>query len=367
MAHNVAMTNDPIIRLRHELATIWPDLQPTPLIDLPAIAAKIGIGHVFAKIEGERPLGNFKSLGGTLAGLRALARESGVATIADLLAFPWLTGSLPRLLCASDGNHGLSVAAAAQRARTQAIIFLPSSVDAIRTARIEAVGGVVRHVVGTYDEAVLEAKAAAARGEGILIPDTTQIIADPAVLDVMTGYSIITSELIDQFRTFRQWPSHAFIQAGVGGLAAAVADGLNTLPMHLAVVEPTNASCVATALSLGKPVQIEGNLETSADMLSCGLASAPALKILLGHGATSVLVEEKLLQIAKEKLCEYGVRTTESGAAGLAGLMRVSADKSLRRYHKLDASSIVLLIISEAAPSPCGKHYASGDTEDVQA
>ena len=302
-----------------------------------------------SKLEGERPLGNFKSLGGTLAGLRALVRATGARNILDLLARDRSRGRLPNLLCASDGNHGLSVTAAARRVGCRAEGFLPISVDAFRAARIESIGGEVRRVDGTYDDAVDEARACAARGGGLLILDTTQDPADPVVRDVMSGYSIITAELLDQFDDLEVRPTHAFVQAGVGGLAAAVGGGLVEHSLRLAVVEPERAPCVAAALRAGRPVLVEGGLETSAEMLSCGLASAPALDILIRQRAMSVLVDDPSLHAATRMLDEARIRTTASGAAGLAGLMRIASDVGLRRLHGVEGTSVVLLMITEAA------------------
>lgn len=142
----------------------------------------------------------------------------------------------------------------------------------------------------------------------------------------------------------------------MGGLAATIADGLAEHPLRLAVVEPEDAPCVATALRAGRPVLVEGGLETSAEMLSCGLASAPALDVLIRRRAMSVLVDEPSLQAATEMLDEVGVRTTASGAAGLAGLMRIARNDDLRRVHGLEITSVVLLMVTEAA---------AGDLDDA--
>ena len=342
--------------LRSDVSAIWPAYRTTPLRELPMLAAEAGVGRVFAKLEGERPLGNFKSLGGTLAGLRALVRATGARNILDLLARDRSRGRLPGLICASDGNHGLSVAAAARRAGCRGTIFLPTGVDAFRAARIERMGGELRRVDGTYDDAVGQARDCAERGEGLLIPDTTQDHTDPVVRDVMSGYSVMTAELHDQFNDLGVRPTHAFVQAGVGGLAAAIADGLAERPLRLAVVEPEEAACVATALRASRPVLIEGELETSAEMLSCGLASAPALDILIRHRAMSVLVDDPSLHAATKMFDEAGIHTTSSGAAGLAGLMRIATDDELRREHCLELTSVVLLMITEAA---------AGDLDDA--
>ena len=306
---------------------------PTRLIELPALARRANVGRVFVKAEGDRLLGNFKSLGGLTAGLRALAR------ISDTPA---------RLICASDGNHGLAVAAAARQAGAKASVYLPAGVAAARARRIEAQGGEIVWISGTYDDAVREAAAAAARGDGLLIPDTTADLSDRVVEDVMEGYDQICRELAVQLP---EAPTHLFVQAGVGGLAAAMAEGLSGRMLTLGallVVEPEAAACVAAALAAGRPVRIPGDLQTSAEMLSCGLASAPALAILLRHGARSVTVGEDELACAVDALRDAGgPDATASGAAGLAGLLHVAFCAELRAELDLTPSSSVLLVATE--------------------
>ncbi|MFC7553775.1 pyridoxal-phosphate dependent enzyme [Pseudoroseomonas wenyumeiae] len=92
-----------------------PAYAPTPLLDLPALARRLGVAQVLAKDEGQRMLGSFKSLGGTFAGLCALSRAAGVPVEALLDPARRPATPLPALICASDGNHGLAVAAAARR------------------------------------------------------------------------------------------------------------------------------------------------------------------------------------------------------------------------------------------------------------
>lgn len=334
-------------------ALLWPDAQPTSLLELPQLARLAGVGRVFVKVEGERPLGSFKSLGGMIAGVRALASASDVADPRQLFSDK-SARKLPRLICASEGNHGLAVAAAASKAGTRATVFLRGDVSATRAARIEAFGAEIVRINGTYDDAVVAAEAAAARGEGLLISDTSNNPDDPVVNDVMAGYGLLADELLDQFRDpSRERPTHLFVQAGVGGLAAAMVDGLQPLlrtPSKFQVVEPDVAPCVARALQVGEPTLIEGDLHTSASMLACGLASAPALRILQRHSVTSVLVSDVQVRVAATELRSAGgPATTESGATGLAGLLQVAARHELRSNHQLDKDSVVLLIATERA------------------
>ena len=348
---------------------LWDNYRPTSLVEFSSLARQMNIARVFAKMENERPLGNFKVLGGMVAGLRALARVAGGLSTNDpappssnaRLAIPHeglqlhhayspAHAQLPRLICASDGNHGLAVAAAAARVGAKATIYLPLSASPIRADRIKAVGGDVLWVDGTYDDAVEAASAAAARAEGLLIPDTSADPNDAVVKDVMAGYALLPQELRDQLPLR---PTHVFVQAGVGGLAAAMAEGLHDFlsePGRIVVVEPESAACVAQALAAGRPIRIPGSLETSAEMLSCGVASALALEILTRYNVGSVLVSEQQLRAAVAVLREAGgSQTTPSGAAGLAGLLHATACAQLRKVHHLGADSNVLFVVTEGA------------------
>ena len=333
------------------LRRLWPDRAATPLLEVPRLASRCGVAQVRVKDEGQRLLGNFKSLGGMYAGLRALARAAGLPDLGALLEREPRAAGLPTLLCASDGNHGLAVAAAAALAGAAARVYLPEDVSAARAQRIAARGAQVVRVPGTYDDAVREAAAASARGDGLLIADTSADPQDPVVADVMAGYGLLAHELEAQLETAGERPTHLFVQAGVGGLAAALAEGLSAqlaAPRAIVVVEPAAAACVARALAAGRPEPIRGRLETSASMLSCGLASAGAVAILLRHGARSLAVEEPWLAEAERAMPEAGgPATTASGAAGLAGLLAAAADPALRRSLQLGPEARVLLIATE--------------------
>jgi diaminopropionate ammonia-lyase len=334
---------------------LWPDYRPTRLLELPALARLTGVGRVFVKVEGDRPLGSFKALGGMIAGLRALARDAGANDLRELCS-PASGRVLPRLICASEGNHGLSVAAAAEKAGTRSLVYLPAGVSEARAARIKASGGEIVWIAGTYDDAVLAAEAAAERGDGLLISDTSSDPNSAVVADVMAGYGLLAQELVNQFRDeVRDCPTHLFVQAGVGGLAAALVEGLQSLlraPKKFLIVEPESAACVTRALAVGKPELIAGDLQTSAEMLASGVASAPALRILQRHPVHAVLVPEAELKMAATGLRNAGgPASTPSGAAGLAGLLHSAARPDLRTAHQLEADSVVLLIATEGSLS----------------
>lgn len=337
-----------------ELLALCPVHRVTPLYNCEVLAKQLNIAGLLVKYEGDRALGSFKSLGGTFAGLSALAR-SGEITVQELFTLPKeRQAALPKLVCASDGNHGLAVAAAAKLVGAKSIVYLHKLVSDARIARIADQGAEVFIVDGNYDDAVLAAQDAAAKGEGLLIADTGDTLIDPVVGDVMSGYRVIGDEICVQIGENNfPTPTHVFVQAGVGGLAAAIADGLADMlaqPARIIVVEPDSAACVAPALIQKKAVQIHGDLDTSADMLSCGLASTPALSILLGHCATAIGVDEETIAAATALLNTQGeIFTTPSGATGLAGLLRVLTNPSLTSEFEISRQSHVLVIATEVA------------------
>lgn len=344
-------SSSPVNAIAAELGRLDPAYAPTPLLNLPALAERLGVAQVLAKDEGRRMLGSFKSLGGTYAGLRALARASRMQ-LADLLAAR--PKGQPTLVCASDGNHGLAVAAAARFAGAPARVFLHEGVPNARARRIENQGAEIVWVPGTYDNAVDAAAAAACQGAGILVADTTDDPNDPIVCDVMAGYGVTAAEIRDQVDfTGLGRPTHVFIQAGVGGLAAAIAEGLSgwlASPGCIVTVEPETAACLAPALAAGHPIRVMGDLRTSAEMLSCGQASAAAVAVLRRHGARAITVPEAELVDAVRVLSAHdGLATPSSGAAGLAGAMAALADPSHTRDLGLDRLSRILVLLTERA------------------
>ena len=352
------MTTDcaPAPRASTVLANVFGDHGPTPVASLAPLAQSLGVGAIFAKMETGRPLGSFKSLGGTFAAIAAVARALGtpVERAGDVTG---LSEGLPHLICASDGNHGLAVAAGARHAGVPCTVILHGGVPEIRADRIRDAGATVRVAGGTYDDAVDLARDLAAAHGYVLIPDTSLDPADPVVADVMAGYAVITDELRQQFTEDRlDRPTHVFVQAGVGGLAAAVVNGLGewlAAPARVIIVEPDQAPCVTLAMAAGRPVRAAGHLETSADMLSCGVASAPALRILRDYGALCMTVSEADLAMSAMNLeATTGIMTTSSGAAGLAALSAAAADPLRRREFGLSEDSRILVLITEARPTP---------------
>jgi diaminopropionate ammonia-lyase len=337
---------------RSQIIAALRDETATPLISSASLAQRLGVSHLSIKVECARPLGNFKVLGGLPAGLNALARATGLP-VAQLIDEGAVHSDLPTLICASDGNHGLSVAAAALAAKSHAIIVLHEGVHQSRIARIRAMGAEVVIARGNYDDSVRHAEALADANGAILIADTSDE-QDPVVQDVMNGYARISDEIEAELaQGAHPSPSHVFVQAGVGGLAAAMAQQLTRHmrePGYTVVVEPEAAACVTHALRCGRIEPVEGDLDTSATMLACGTASAPAMAILWRYPVRCQTVSEEDLASAVQLLeRETGLRSTPSGSAGLAGLLAATSTAESRSALALNESSTPLIIVTEGA------------------
>ena len=143
-----------------------------------------------------------------------------------------------------------------------ASIFLPKFTSAEKEAAIRARGAEVIRIDGDYDTAVAECKRRSQENGWTIISDTSWEGYDSVPRSVMRGYCVLVHEAIVQWP---QGPTHVFVQAGVGGLAAAVIGYLWAALPHrptFVVVEPESADCWFQSNLAGKPALASGNADT---------------------------------------------------------------------------------------------------------
>ncbi len=336
----------------------WPAYAPTPLVDLPGLASRLGIGGLRIKYEGRRfGLGSFKALGGAYGVLRVLARETG-RTMDDIMAGRARDAvSAVTVCCATDGNHGRAVAWGAGLAGARCVIYLHDHVSQGREDAIAAYGADIVRVPGTYDDSVLKAAEDADRCGWIVLSDTSWPGYDDIPSWVMQGYTVIMAEAMEQMAARR--PSHVFIQAGVGGLAAAVAGPLwedwgSARPLT-AVIEPHEADCVYQSAVHGRPTAGSGSLDTVMACLSAGTISPLAWNILECGADAFITIADRYSPQAMMMLAndaDSPLVAGESGAAGLGGLLAVLEDGDIAEALGLDRASDVFLVASEGATDP---------------
>jgi diaminopropionate ammonia-lyase len=318
-----------------------PDKGPTPLLGLPALAAHLGVGEIRVKDESRRfGFGAFKALGGVFAVHQFVAahpeRKPGETVFAT----------------ASSGNHGRSVAMGAQLVGARCVILLPKFTSAAKEAAIRARGAEVVRIDGDYDAAVAECRRRAETNGWTIISDTSWPGYETVPRDVMRGYTVLAREIVQQWP---EAPTHVFVQAGVGGLAAALVGYLwATLPQRpvFVVVEPKSADCWFQSNAAGKPALASGNAETVMGGLACREIS-PLVWPVIGEGADWFMtIEEDAVLPARRRFAQPigrdpAIASGPSGCAGLAGLERACADAEAKEALGLDNDARVLLINSE--------------------
>ena len=88
-----------------------PGYRPTPLVELPALAAELGVGRVLVKDESARlGLPAFKILGASWAVARVAARRAGSRDRRPTTSTRSPGNDRLTLVTATDGNHGRAVA-----------------------------------------------------------------------------------------------------------------------------------------------------------------------------------------------------------------------------------------------------------------
>ena len=261
----------------------WPGYAPTPLLELSDLARELDVASLCYKDESSRfDLGSFKPLGGAYAVASLLQKQIGQRQggrkpdISELLAGKHRHTAIDiTVTAATDGNHGRSVAWGARLFGCRCIIFIHETVTNAREHAIADYGAEVIRTPGTFDDAVRKAAETAKAQGWHVIPDTSDGTAIEAPRNVMQGYTLMAAEAIEQLPANRA-PTHLFLQAGVGGMAAAAcAQFWQTFSEHtpaIVLVEPQTAGCWFDSLSAGHPTAVAGSLES----IMAGLTSKAA-------------------------------------------------------------------------------------------
>ena len=355
----------------------WPDYAPTPLTPLPELARRLGVHEIWYKDERTRfGLKSFKALGGAYAVANVLKRAirdagRGEATAMDLVAGTFRdVAAAITVTCATDGNHGRSVAWGARLFGCRCVIFVHEHVSQGRRDAIARYGAEVVEVKGNYDDSVRHAAAAAAAGGRTVVSDTSYPGYRDIPADVMHGYGVMAAEIAAQLE---RPPTHVLVQAGVGALAAAICADFwfrwgAARPRFIAV-EPTTADCIAQSLAAGHPVAVTGALDTVMAGLACGEVSTIAWEILATGADAAVAVADRYALVAVRAFADPtpgdpAIVSGETGAAGLAALFAAQDDPAIRAALALDARSRVLLLGSEGDTDPAIYRAIVGKSAD---
>lgn len=295
------------------------------------LAKRLGLAQLWVKDETQRMrLGSFKALGGAYAVAQMISDAAGgsdptgpeAKALAKDMTF----------ITASAGNHGLSVAAGAKVFGAQAVIVLAETVPEGFADRIRALGARVLRSKGNYEQSIVTAKAESEANGWIHLADGSWegYLEAPAL--VMEGYTVLAEECRAEFARTGVWPTHVFLQAGVGGLAGSVAAHIRShwnVQPQIIVVEPEAAACLLRSVEAGELTHAKGP-ESNMGRLDCKDASLIAFEALRQDADVFVTVSDAQATASAAELSAAGIATTPSGGAALAAIRDLSPGPDTR-------------------------------------
>ncbi|MDM4722599.1 pyridoxal-phosphate dependent enzyme [Micromonospora sp. WMMA1363] len=291
-------------RARVEEATRWlaGRVVRTPVLSAPAIDRLAGI-RILLKAENLQTGGSYKTRGAMLAvGRLVAAGHTGV-------------------VAPSTGNHAVAVALAAQRHGLAATVVLPVDAPSTKVARARAAGARVV-LAGT----TLEERLTAARG---LSSATGHPLVDAYDHpDVIAGQGSASRELIEQAERAGTPLDALVVPVGGGGGVAGACLAAAGRPIDVYGVEPVGCDSLARSLAAGRPTSVAPTA-TIADGLRPTCVGELAFAVACDRVQGVVRVDDDQIGEAfRLLLLELKVLAEPSGAAGLAGALRLAADPS---------------------------------------
>jgi threonine dehydratase len=268
-----------------------PQLESAPLGD--ALGARLVV-----KVETLNPVRSFKGRG---------ADWFIASRVADAAA-----RGAPRVVCASAGNFGQGIADAARRRGASATVYAAHTANALKVARMRALGAEVR-LAGDDFDAAKEAARAAAEAEGI------SYVEDGHELAVTEGAGTIGVELA-------RWPEPldvVLLPLGNGALMAGVGHALRALSPATRLIAVCAAGAPSMARSLREARVVETpTVDTIADGIAVRVPVPQALDDLRGVVDEVVLVDDAAILEAMRLVHRHvGLVVEPAGAVGVAAAL----------------------------------------------
>lgn len=343
-----------------------PNYTPTPLVRLSQLSSHLGISELLVKDESHRfDLNAFKVLGASYAIAKYLGTKLKLKK--DDLTFNHIFARKSQyeqvtFVTATDGNHGRAVAWSANLFGCKAVVYLPKGSSQARLEAINNYGADASITTMNYDDTVVHA-AQQAQAEGwILLQDTAWKGYEDVPTHIMQGYSTLITEYLHQAPNI--WPTHVFVQAGVGSLAAGILARLCSLsdrpiPKFI-VVEPQGAPCLFESKAHNKLFRVQGDLPTIMAGLACGEPSYlgwPLLKSATrGFLMCSDDIARRGMKVLGNPLTgDQPIISGESGAVTLGALFEILSNTDfldIKQALNLTSDSKVLLFSTEGDTDP---------------
>lgn len=265
----------------------------TPLEDVSSIFPDIPV-RIFFKLENLQHTGSFKLRGATNKILSLTSEQAAAGVIA-----------------ASNGNHGIGVAAAAQRAGVRAEVFVSNHVSPGKARRMEELGARVHRAGEDPLTAELAARAAAEQSGKVFISPYND-------MDVLAGQGTIAVELLQQLPGANSIDA-VFVAVGGGGLIGGIGSYLKHASPATEVVGcwPQNSPVLYKSIKAGQIIDVAEQptlSESTAGGLEPGSVTLEVCRRVIDR---SVLVSEEEILAAMRRVRSAKGWLIE-GAAGVA-------------------------------------------------
>jgi len=314
--------------------SLWDGYVSTPLISLNKLSKELKLNKIFYKDESKRfHLKSFKALGG------AYAVEKVTKGNKDIV-----------VSTATAGNHGRSVAWGSKKLGLKCKIFISEYVSEFRAKVMKRFGADVIRVKGNYDNSLKECIKQSKQYNWQIVQDVAWEDYKLVPKLTMAGYTVMMKEISEQINN--QKISHVILQAGVGGMAAAMIAGiaryLNHVP-KIIIVEPESAACVLESIKSGKIEKITVEKESLMGGMSCDEVSLIPWQILKNSVSHCVAVSDDCISktvksLASCKFSDEKIIGGECSTSGIISLVGLCNDVKTKKKLNLDESSNVLLI-----------------------
>ncbi|MEV5966050.1 pyridoxal-phosphate dependent enzyme [Kribbella sp. NPDC051952] len=297
----------------------------TPLIELPAVARRVGVRSVSAKLETANPTGSYKDRVAAMS--LSLARSQGYRG--------WIA--------TSSGNAGMAMAAYGARAGVPGFLCLAGSVPPEKSLPLLAYGSDVVSVIRVKGagrpevdgDMFAQVRAAAARHD--LYLGVTLHAFNP---EGMRGIDTIAYELAEQAPSM----THVYAPVGGGGLVVAIARGLAGRDLRPAMVACQSTGCAPVVRFLAGEIPSVA-VERSSTGISAlqlprppdGVAAAEAVARSKGWG--TAIDDDAILSAQRWLASAEGVFVEPAAAATVAALL---ADADAGRLTS-DAQPVLIL------------------------
>lgn len=296
----------------------------TPLQKAERLANNLGISNLFLKNETQNPTNSYKD-------------RSASLIISDVTSRGY-----DNLVCATNGNHGASLAAYAAKENISCNLIVPKAIDIGKLAQMMIYNARIEEAGIDIEEAIERSRKI--ESEMGWYQATTEL--NPLSIE---GSKTISFEIIEQFGV----PDWIILAMGSGSTLHALWKGfkemvkMNIIDEKPRVVGVQAVGCApiteAYKKGIEKPLKIEkGDTEASAIRVTNPIYGELALDALKQSNGSAVTVEDQMMMDAGKIMARLeGIFAEPASAAPIASLRLLIDDGTIRKKD-----SVVCLVTS---------------------